>query len=134
MKNRGPGDCEVQKGDGGGDGCAVCAELLSSLGRFFEMLQGARSCPESEWLTVGQVAEELKISTSIVYRLIRNGELEAVNIVDSNGRIAQRGHYRIKRSCLDRYLDVKKVRPTSCQIPRPPKVRPFAKVKNHLGL
>jgi len=98
------------------------------------MLQDARSCPESEWLTVGDVAQELKISASIVYRLIRNGELEAVNIVDSNGRIAQRGHYRIKRSCLDRYLDVKKVKPTTREIPRPPKVRRFAKVKHHLGL
>ncbi len=124
----------MQKGGGDGDACAVCAELLSSLGRFFEMLQGARSCPESEWLTVGDVAQELKISASIVYRLIRNGDLEAVNIVDSNGRIAQRGHYRIKRSWLERYLDVKKVKPTTCEIPRPPKVRRFAKVKNHLGL
>lgn len=98
------------------------------------MLKAARRTSASDWLTVDEIASELKVSKSIVYRLIRHGELEAINIVDSNGKIAQKGHYRIKRSSLNHYLDSKKVRPfpnKSIRTSRPPR---FPKVKNHLGL
>lgn len=62
-------------------GCSVCRELLANLGRFYEMLEAIRSPCPSDWLTVEDVAQELKISKSIVYRLIRSGELEAVDLV-----------------------------------------------------
>ena len=60
------------------------------------MLETARRSFTSDWLTVDEIAAELKISKSIVYRLIRNGELEAVDLVATNGKIARKGHYRIK--------------------------------------
>ena len=63
------------------DGCSVCGELLVSLGRFFEMLEAVCDSHRSDWLTVEEIAQELKLSKSIVYRLIRNGELEAVDLV-----------------------------------------------------
>ena len=117
------------------DGCSVCRELLANLGRFFEMLQTARRSNGSDWLTVDDVAQELKISKSIVYRVIRNGELEAVDlVVGEDGGIPQKGHYRIERSALDRYLEAKKVKPPFDQPPRRAPSQRFPKVKNHLGL
>ena len=91
--------------------CSVCHDLLVHLGRFFEMIDSAKKAQADEWLTVEEIATELKLSKSIVYRLIRNGELEAVNLVDAGGRIAQKGHYRIKRQKLLAYLEQKKITP-----------------------
>ena len=116
------------------ENCYVCKDLLNQLYRFFNMIENARDSSTSDWLTVEEIAEELRISKNIVYRLIRNGELEAVNIVGTNGHTAQRGHYRIKRSSLKNYLETKKVKPLpdeSIHISRPKR---FPKVKNHLGL
>jgi excisionase family DNA binding protein len=73
------------------DGCSVCRELLANLGRFMEMLEAVRDSHRSDWLTVEEIAQELKLSKSIVYRLIRNGELEAVDLVAGDeGKIPQK--------------------------------------------
>jgi excisionase family DNA binding protein len=98
------------------------------------MLENARKAPAADWLTVEEIAEELRISKNVVYRLIRSGELEAVNIVETNGRTAQRGHYRVKRSSLDKYLEAKKVKPVLHEPIRISRSKHFPKVKNHLGL
>ena len=114
--------------------CSVCRELLDNISRFFEMLDSVRKAPADDWLTVDEIAQELRISKTIVYRLIRNGELEAIDIVNNNGEIALKGHYRIKRKSLGNYIQSKIVHP----IPKPSKnhshTRQFSKVKNHLGL
>ena len=39
-----------------------------------------------------EIDKELKLSKSIVYRIIRNGELEVVNFAETNTNIAQKGH------------------------------------------
>lgn len=52
-------------------------------------------------LTVDDVADELAIPAKTVRRLIRLGELAAVNVATGNGRI-----YRIHRAALDEYLRV----------------------------
>ena len=116
------------------NGCSVCKDLLVHMQRFFDMLESARKAPAADWLTVEEIAEELRISKNVVYRLIRNGELEAVNIVETNGRTAQRGHYRIKRSSLNGYLEAKKVKPVPNESTHVARPRKFPKVKNHLGL
>lgn len=114
--------------------CLVCKDLLTHLEQFFNMLETARKSPASELLTVTEIAKELKVSKSIVYRLIRHGELEAVDLVEINGEIPKKGHYRIKRSSLDQYLESKKVQPfPEIAIPKSRSQR-FPKVKNHLGL
>ena len=114
--------------------CSVCRELLDNLSRFFEMIESVRKTPTNDMLTVEEVANELKVSKSIIYQLIRNGELEAANLVSNNGEIAQKGHYRIKRKNLEDYILSKTVHP----LPKPSKThtrtRQFPKVKNHLGL
>ena len=114
--------------------CSVCKDLHINIGRFFDMLETARRSFTSDWLTVDEIAAELRISKSIVYRLIRNGELEAVDLVDTNGKIARKGHYRITRSSLNQFLESKKVRPLPNQVTHPSRSRRLPKVKNHLGL
>ena len=118
----------------GSETCLLCEDLLKQIQRFFDILESARRSHNSDWLTVEDIAEELKISKNVVYRLIRNGELEAVNVVGTNGHIAQRGHYRIKRSSLNNYLEAKKVRPMPNEPIHVSRPRQFPKVKNHLGL
>ena len=98
------------------------------------MLETARRSFLSDWLTVDEIAAELKISKSVVYRLIRNGELEAFNLVDTNGKIAQKGHYRIMRSSLNRFLESKKIKPLQKQVTHSSYSECLPKVKNHLGL
>ena len=114
--------------------CSVCKDLLANIGRFLDMLETAHRSFTSDWLTVDEIAAELKISKSIVYRLIRNGELEAVDLVDTNGKIARKGHYRITRSSLNQFLESRKVRPLPNQVTHPSRSRRLPRVKNHLGL
>jgi excisionase family DNA binding protein len=116
------------------ESCSVCRELLANLGRFVEMIETTRASFRSEWLTVEEIAQELKLSKSIVYRLIRNGELEAVDlVVGEEGQIARKGHYRVKRSALNGYLEGRRVKPLPQKPARLPGRR-FPKVRNHLGL
>jgi hypothetical protein len=115
------------------DACSVCKDLLANMQRFFDMLENARQSSTSEWMTVEEVARELKISKSIVYRIIRSGDLAAVDIVDANGHIARKGHYRIRRSSLKDYLESKRVRPLRNQTVQS-RPRRYPRVKNHLGV
>jgi len=118
----------------GSQDCSVCRELLDNLSRLFEILESIQKIPADDWLTVEDIATELKVSKSIIYQLIRNSELEAVNLVSKNGKIAQKGHYRIKRENLNRYLDRKRVNPLPQKSQRSYQSRSLPKVKNHLGL
>ena len=118
----------------GTERCSICKELLIHLEQFFNMIETSRRPPVSDWLTVDDIAKELKVSKSIVYRLIRNGELEAVDIVETNGEIAKKGHYRVKRSMLNQYLESKKVKPFPNTATHRTQSRHVPKVKDYLGL
>jgi len=72
--------------EAGNETCLVCRDLLMHMERFFEMFKSSCESSMSDWLTVGEIASKLKVSKSIVYRLIRNGEIEAVDIVDNTER------------------------------------------------
>jgi len=116
------------------ENCSVCRDLLAHMGRFFDMIDAASKSRSSGWLTVDDIARELRISKSIVYRLIRQGELEAVDIAINDKGAACKGHYRVKKSALSQYLESKKVRTMPKQTNRTSRSRRFPKVKNHLGL
>jgi len=118
----------------GSKSCSVCKELLLNMQQFFNILEQAQGSYESDWLTVDEIASELKISKSIVYRLIRSGELEAVNLAQNNGKISLKGHYRTKLSSLNQYLESKKTRPFPNESINTSYPKHFLKVKNHLGL
>ena len=59
-------------------------------------------------LTAGEVAEQLRVSTMTVYRLIRRGELPAVRV----GR-----NYRVRSEDLEQYLSQQVVDPASVEFP-----------------
>ena len=59
-------------------------------------------------LTAGEVAEQLRVSTMTVYRLIRRGELPAVRV----GR-----NYRVRLEDLDTYLSSQVVDPATVELP-----------------
>lgn len=61
-----------------------------------------------ELLTAAEVADDLRVSTMTVYRLIRSGDLPAVRV----GR-----NYRVRRQDLDAYLEAQIVDPTEMVIP-----------------
>lgn len=50
-------------------------------------------------LTVSEVAKLLKVNRNFVYKLINNGELEAVKI----------GSIKVKREALDNYIERMKI-------------------------
>lgn len=55
----------------------------------------AQSQPRGRFLTAGEVATLLRVSTMTVYRLIKAGELPAARIGKS---------YRVREDDVDRYL------------------------------
>lgn len=122
----------AQNGDA--KNCTICRDLLANLELFYNMLENARRSQASDWLTVDDVAKELKMSKSILYRLIRDGELEAVNVVHADGKVPKKGHYRLTRKSLNEYLESKKVKPLPDQLTAHSRSRRLPKVKNHLGL
>ena len=54
-----------------------------------------RNESESKFVTVAEVAGQLRVSNMTVYRLIQSGQLAAVRVGRS---------YRIRESDMDRYL------------------------------
>lgn len=48
-------------------------------------------------LTVSEVAKMLKVNRNFVYKIIHNGELEAVNV----------GSVKVRKEALNRYLESK---------------------------
>lgn len=58
-------------------------------------------------LTAAEVADQLRVSTMTVYRLIRRGELAAVRV----GR-----NYRVRQSDLAAFLDAQVVDPASIDL------------------
>lgn len=118
----------------GTERCSICKDLLTNLEQFFNMLDTARKRPTSDWLTVDDIAKELKISKSIVYRIIRKGELEAVDLVETGDEIAKKGHYRVKRSRLNQYLERKRVKPFPNTATHRTHAERVPEVKNHVGL
>ena len=124
----------LDDGSAAQQGCNVCSNLLRQMEQLLDMLVDVQRESLSDWLTVAEVASELKISKSIVYRLIRNGELEAVNIVDNTEKISQKGHYRIEKSCLKKFLESKRVKFLLGKSRRSSSARKLPKVKDYLGI
>lgn len=58
-------------------------------------------------LTAAEVADQLRVSTMTIYRLIRSGELPAVRV----GR-----NYRVRAGDLERYLDAQVVDPSTVDL------------------
>ena len=59
------------------------------------MATNSGDAPESNFLTVAEVAAMMRVSKMTVYRLVHNGELEAVRVGRS---------FRVPESAVDDYL------------------------------
>lgn len=59
------------------------------------MIQQVQNHERSRFLTVAEVAGQLRVSTMTVYRLIKAGQLAAVRVGRS---------YRVREDDVDRYL------------------------------
>jgi excisionase family DNA binding protein len=55
---------------------------------------------EARFLQLSEVAEELSVTPSQVYHMVRNGELPAI-------KIGGRGQWRVERSRLEAYIEGK---------------------------
>ena len=58
------------------------------------------SAVAARFLTLEEVAEELALTRSQVYAMVRDGELPAV-------KFGKKGHWRIERSRLEQYIVAK---------------------------
>jgi excisionase family DNA binding protein len=54
----------------------------------------------ARFLTLDEVAEELAITKTQIYTMVRNGEIPAV-------RIGRKAHWRIERARLEEYIQAK---------------------------
>ena len=112
-----------------------CAKIcLGNWNSSFNILQSAHKAIQSELLTVDDIAADLKISKSVAYQLIRNGELDAVNLAPNAGKILKKGHYRIQRESLNNYLQAKRIFPLPGKFISLRQAQHLPQVKNYLGL
>ena len=112
-----------------------CAKIcLGNWNSSFNILQSAHKAIQSELLTVDDIAADLKISKSVAYQLIRNGELDAVNLAPNTGKILKKGHYRIQRESLNNYLQAKRIFPLPGKFISRRQAQHLPQVKNYLGL
>ncbi len=113
--------------------CLICEELLKNMENFLSLIENVRTKPDT-WLTVDEVANKLKVSKSIIYRLVRNGELKAINLAENNSKPSQKGHYRIKQQDLNNFINTKTVAKLEKANKAKTRYQHLPKVKNHLGL
>jgi excisionase family DNA binding protein len=59
-----------------------------------------RSGVVTRFMTVEEVAEELAITRTQAYTMVRDGELPAI-------KIGRKGHWRVERSRLEEYIQAK---------------------------
>jgi excisionase family DNA binding protein len=87
-------------------------EMLRVLRQIEEHLAALRNGAHnaaSQWLTIDEVAEELRLSRDTIERLIMAGKLRAVEVSTSAGRGARR-RYRVRRDWIGAFLSAS-VRP-----------------------
>jgi excisionase family DNA binding protein len=54
----------------------------------------------ARFMTLDEVAEELAVTKTQVYAMVRDGELPAI-------KIGKKGHWRVERSKLEEYIEAK---------------------------
>ena len=68
--------------------------------RYRKAIDGKLKEMEPRFLLMSDVAEQLNVSASQVYHMVRSGELPAI-------KIGGRGQWRIERSKLEEYIERK---------------------------
>jgi excisionase family DNA binding protein len=81
-------------------------EVLRVLRQIEEHLAALRNgahSAASQWLTIDEVAEELRLSRDTIERLVAAGKLRAAEVTTRAGRGARR-RYRVRRDWIDAFL------------------------------
>jgi excisionase family DNA binding protein len=105
------------------------SEVLRVLLRIEEHLAALRNgahAATSQWLTIDEVAEELRLSRETVERLIAAGRLRAAELTTQAGRGVRRRH-RIRRDWMEAFL-IESAQPSQksarkCRRPRASRTR-----------
>ena len=61
---------------------------------------GYRSPMPARFLTLDEVADELAVTKTQVYTMVRDGELPAI-------KIGKKGHWRVERTKLEEYIEAR---------------------------
>lgn len=85
------------------DDSANVAILLERIDQLLHALQNSSAQPISEWLTVAEVAAELRVSRDTVERLIATRKIRFTEIVTGEG-VGLRHRYRIRREWVANFL------------------------------
>ena len=90
------------------------AQLLERIEEHLAALRAGNGKSPQEWLTVKEVAEELKVSRDTIERIIASGKLQATAIETPKGR-GKRGRYRVRRDWMEDFMmrQVRRRAPTS---------------------
>ena len=78
-------------------------ELLEQIEEHLAALRAGRTSPEKEWLTITEVADELKVSRDTIERLIGSGQMKAASIETPKGR-GKRSRYRVRRDWMEDFM------------------------------
>jgi excisionase family DNA binding protein len=77
--------------------------VLRQIEEHLEALRNGDHRAASRWLTIGEVAKELRLSRDTVERLIAAGKLRAAEVTTRAGR-GTRHRYRVRRDWIDAFL------------------------------
>ena len=80
--------------------------LLEQIEEHLAAMRTERMRPPEVWLTVEEVAQELKLSRDTVERLIGSADLRAASIETPRGQ-GQKSRYRVRREWLDEFMQSK---------------------------
>ena len=78
-------------------------DVLEQIEEHLAALRTGRTSPQQEWLTVTEVADELKGSRDTIERLIGSGQMKAASIETPKGR-GKRSRYRVRRDWMEDFM------------------------------
>ncbi|NLX15226.1 MAG: helix-turn-helix domain-containing protein [Phycisphaerales bacterium] len=78
-------------------------DVLEQIEEHLAALRAGRTSPQQEWLTVTEVADELKVSRDTIERLIGSGQMKAASIETPKGR-GKRSRYRVRRDWMEDFM------------------------------
>ena len=77
--------------------------VLQQIEEHLAALRDGAPAADSQWLTITEVADELRVSRETVERLIAAGRLHAAELTTQAGRGVRRRH-RIRRAWMEAFL------------------------------
>lgn len=97
-------------------------QVLQQIEAHLAALRQGVAAPRPDWMTVEEVAKELRLSRDSVERLIAGGRLQAAEVTGIPGR-GRRRRLRVRREWIDDFLKSA----TNLRMPVPTTRRPAAR-------